>query len=176
MRDEELASGISPEESELDSMLEEILEREEAAEMLQTEDTEQKRKIEADKIAAYDMGTKAMEKLSETKKRKGEKSETPKKKKVNTETMTYLREKTTSEMSLRREELELKKADNELKEKQMEHQVEQQSNVMKVLIDQQQKQHEQNQQMHMMTIQHQQQQTQALLALIEKIFQTRRHL
>lgn len=169
LRDEDLASGISPEETELDSMLEEMLEREEAAEMLQIEDIEQKRRIEADKVAADDMRRKAMEKLSDTKKRKGENGDKPKKKKVTTETLTYLREKTASEMNMRREELELKKADNELKEKQMANQLEQQNNVMKMLMDQQQQQHEQNQKMHMMMMQNQQQQTQALFALIEKI-------
>ena len=145
-----------PEDNELDSMLEEMLEREEAAEMQQNEDDEKKKRVEADKVAADDLRRKAMEKLSDTKK-------------VNTETLKYLREKTASEMNIRKEELELKKADNELKEKKMTIQLEQQTNVMKMLIDQQQQQHQQNQTMHMMMLQQQQQQTQALLAMIEKI-------
>ena len=168
-REEDLASRISPEDNELDSMLEEMLEREEAAEMQQNEDDEKKKRVEADKVAADDLRRKAMEKLSDTKKRKGQDSDKPKKKKVNTETLKYLREKTASEMNIRKEELELKKADNELKEKKMTIQLEQQNNVMKMLIDQQQQQHQQNQTMHMMMLQQQQQQTQALLAMIEKI-------
>ena len=113
-REEEVASGISPEDNELDFLLEEILEKEEAAEMQQNEDDEKKKKVEADKFAADDLRRKAMEKLSETKKRKGEDSNTPKKRrKVNIETLTYLREKTASEMNIRKEELQLKKADND---------------------------------------------------------------
>ena len=42
-KEEDLASGISPKDNELDSMLEEMLEREEAAEMQQNEDDEKKK-------------------------------------------------------------------------------------------------------------------------------------
>ena len=55
-KEEDLASGISPEDNELDSMLEEMLEKEEAAEMQQNEDDEKKKKkVEADKVAADDL-------------------------------------------------------------------------------------------------------------------------
>ena len=43
-------------------------------------------------------------------------------------------------MNIRREELELKKADNQLKDKLMATQLEQQNNVMKILVEQQQQQ------------------------------------
>ena len=68
MREEKQASGISPERSELDALLEEIIEREEGAENVQASDEKRKKKVEEDKIAADDMRRKAMEKLSETKK------------------------------------------------------------------------------------------------------------
>ena len=68
MREEKQASGISPERSELDALLEEIVEREEGAENVQAADEKRKKKVEEDKIAADDMRRKAMEKLSETKK------------------------------------------------------------------------------------------------------------
>ena len=166
-REELSASGISPEETELDSMMEEIVEREESSEIiLQHEKEEKMQKLEEDRIAADDMRRKAMETLSETKKRKGKDGDKlKKKKKCTSETLTYLREKSASEINVRREEIELKKADNELKATQLE----QQNNMMKVLVEQQQQQQQQNQAMHVMMLQQQQQQTQALLALIEKI-------
>ena len=68
MREEKQASGISSERSELDALLEEIVEREEGAENVQASDEKRKKKVEEDKIAADDMRRKAMEKLSETKK------------------------------------------------------------------------------------------------------------
>ncbi len=87
----------------------EIVERGELSEnILQHEKEEKMQKLEEDRIAADDMRRKAMETLSETKKRKGEDGDKPKKKKKCTsETLTYLREKSASEINVRREEIEL---------------------------------------------------------------------
>ena len=65
-KEEDLASGISPDENELDSVLEEVLEREEPAEMQQNKDDEKMKKVEADKVEADDLRKEAMEKLPET--------------------------------------------------------------------------------------------------------------
>ena len=91
-REELPASGINPEETELDLMLAEIVEREESSEIiLQYEKEEKMKNIEEDRIAADDMRRKAMETLSETKKRKGEDGDKPtkKKKKCTSETLAY---------------------------------------------------------------------------------------
>lgn len=70
MRQEERASGISPETSELDTLLEEILERTElAAEENQGEKEQARKKVEKEKEQAQDVRLKAMERLAETKKR-----------------------------------------------------------------------------------------------------------
>ena len=63
------ASGTSPEQSMLDLMLEEIVEREELSEAEKENDNENRKKMEADRLAANDVRRKAMETLSETQKR-----------------------------------------------------------------------------------------------------------
>ena len=63
------ASGTSPEQSKLDLMLEEIVEREELSEAEKENDNENRKKMEADRLAANDVRRKAMETLSETQKR-----------------------------------------------------------------------------------------------------------
>lgn len=63
------ASGISPKKSELAFLLEELREREEMAE---EEQFQQRKQSHKDQEKAKDIGSKAMEKLSQTKKRKSE--------------------------------------------------------------------------------------------------------
>ena len=71
-REERAASGISPETSELDDLLEEIDAREEANDVIAAQaSAEEKVKVEADKVAAAEMRKRAMENLLETKKTKG---------------------------------------------------------------------------------------------------------
>ena len=67
IKDEEKASGINPQPTELDQALEEILETEEVAENEQDVDGgKRKEKEEADKHKAENMRRIAMEKLGET--------------------------------------------------------------------------------------------------------------
>ena len=97
MQDELKASGISPEQSEMDSMLEELISLEDSSEDdRQNEDEEKKQKTEDDRAKAIDMRKKAMEKLSDTKKRKEEVKEGEPQKKCRRssgDTIAYLREK-----------------------------------------------------------------------------------
>ena len=68
--DERRASGISPELTELDTLLEEISEKEEASETLAADMGErEKRRLEEDQMAGQEMRKRAMETLSETQKR-----------------------------------------------------------------------------------------------------------
>ena len=170
------ASGTSQERSELDVMLEEIVEREEISEAERENDNENRKKMEADRLAGDDVRRKAMETLSETQKRIAEEGQENLKKKTRRSgdgTVAYLREKAEMEMNLREEEMDLRKAEidleNDRKQHKMEQQgkiLEQQANVMKAMIDQQQ---QQMQAMHMMMLHQQQQQNQALMALLEKL-------
>lgn len=67
MSNEKKASGISPEkQSELDSLLEDLIERENIAE---EEINENQRKVDEEKIKVTEVGQQAMEKLAETKRR-----------------------------------------------------------------------------------------------------------
>ncbi|XP_028395802.1 UPF0746 protein DDB_G0281095-like [Dendronephthya gigantea] len=180
MRDELNASGISPEQTEIDILLEEIVERE-AAQVAEKEniDNENNRRMEAEKVAADDIRRKAMETLAQTNKRKAEESnETPKKKRRSSgsETIAYLQEKTEIEMELRKEEMEIKRAEVELEKNKMEQQMkqqatlfEQQGNMMQAMMEQQQQQQQQMQALQMLVLQQQQQQSQALIALLDKL-------
>ena len=179
VREELNASGTSPEQSELDVMLEEIVEREELCEAEKENDNENRKKMEADRLAADDVRRKAMETLSETQNRIAEEGQKNLKKKTRRSgdgTVAYLREKAEMEMNLRKEEMDLRKAEidleNDRKQHKMEQQgkiFEQQANMMKAMIDQQQQQQQQRQAMHMMMLHQQQQQNQALMALLEKL-------
>jgi hypothetical protein len=71
MVDEEKASGISPEVSELDVLLEEITEKGKVAEE-ENEGTSNKKKVQLEKGKAEDMRIKAMERIGETSKRKND--------------------------------------------------------------------------------------------------------
>ena len=101
MRSEERASGIDPEMTEIDIMLEEICEKEEIAEQ---EDETKKKKAKAEKESAEKMRLKAMKKLSESQKRKDSNEESQPKKSRNSigDAVSYLQEKSMQEIALRR--------------------------------------------------------------------------
>lgn len=179
IRDELNASGISPEQTEIDQLLEEIVEKEAAQEAEKENiDNENNRRVELERMAADDIRRKAMETQAQTQKRKAEESnKTPKKKRRSngSDAIAYLQEKTEIEMKLRQEEMELKRAEVEFEKSKQEQQVkqqvalfEQQGNMMKVMIEQQQQQ-QQMQAMQMLMLQQQQQQSQALIALLDKL-------
>ena len=101
MASEQKASGISPEMSELDILLEEHPGVEDQSEEKRLSESEEKnKKTEQDRAKAVDMRKKAMENLSETTRRKSQEENQPKKK---------ARRRNDAEFALRREELELKR-------------------------------------------------------------------
>ena len=109
---EKKESGIVPGLSELDVLLQELIELDLSEEDRNNENQE-KNKNEEDRVKALDIRKTPMEKLSETKTRKvndGE-EEVPKKKSRPSVagTIAYLKEKTDMEFHLRQHELELKK-------------------------------------------------------------------
>ena len=63
---ERRASGISPELTELDTLLEEINEKEEASETLAADVEMEKRRLEEDQMAGEEIRKRAMETLSQT--------------------------------------------------------------------------------------------------------------
>ena len=111
MKAKEKASGIDTEMTELEVLLEEIVEKEEEFDKDQSEN---KAKEEQSKAEANDMRLKPMESLRESKKRRPEEHEKqlPKKKR-GSEALDYLREKMDGDKYLRERELEIKVKDQE---------------------------------------------------------------
>ncbi|XP_068674873.1 uncharacterized protein [Montipora foliosa] len=76
LRDEEKASGIHVEISELDSLLEEILEREKDGKAkIESQDLDKNRKAEKEKATAEEVRKQAMERMADTKKRENDESD-----------------------------------------------------------------------------------------------------
>ena len=174
--EEEGASGMDCEESELDQALEEITDKEKAAEAGRKENcgTQQ----ENEKLAAEEQRKKAMERLGETQKRKGGVDEKVKKsRKSGPETLQYLREKMENEKELRKQEIEQKAKDHEVKLNYQKLMADQQSmpqqqhqDMLRLFQAQQQKQEQQIQSYQMTFLQQQQQQSQILMSLLDKVF------
>lgn len=154
-REEGNASGISPEISELDVLMEEILLRAKEHELqIEKQNEEKQQKEENEKEAAEDIRQKALETFSETKKRKGDET-TPQKRQRSTgsETVQFLKEKMGSDLEMRKEELEQKKKENEVMALQQTQVRDQQKNMMEMM---------------QIFMQSQQAQTQVLCSLLDK--------
>ena len=106
-RSEKNASGISPEKTELDQIMEDYLEQKEDQERESERVSEESRdKVAKDKTTAKDMRNKAMERLSETKKRAGSDLSKKKRKHNGNDTLEYLREASDRERELKKQELQ----------------------------------------------------------------------
>ena len=140
---EERASGIDPEHTELDDLLEEIYERKKESEINHNQQSAEKtKKIEEEKEAAEDIRQRSVERLSETRKREahnnpaGCSSSNDEKKRRSSggDTIAYLREKSEKDFQLRESELELRRKELELN-KAREGLLVQQSQAMMMLIN-----------------------------------------
>lgn len=145
-RDEERASGISVEVSEQDVLLEEILEKEQAAEV--ELDVAKGKKVD-DKNKAEEMRRKAMERMSKRKVddteegsegTSGASGSKRSRRRSGSDTIEYLKEKGEMERELKEKELEIRKTE-----------AENQKDMMTMLLQQQQ------------------QQTQAMMAMIQQL-------
>ena len=156
VRAEERATGIAPDEpSELDNLLEQIISLEES--------TESDDKAKADKAKAEDVRMKAMEKLSQTKKRElaeGGDSKRKRQRRSGGDAMALLTERAERNYEIREKELGLKREKQEMERKQLEVTAQQklqlkqqQADMMKLMQQQQQYQQQQ-----MLLMQEQQQQ------------------
>ena len=112
IKDEEKAGGISPEVSELDRLLEEIIEEESLVDSSR-EGESIIRKNEQNRKAAEDMRKTAMERMGETRKRSTESEggdiSVKRKQRGGSDAVDYLRERAKKEIKIREEELALKK-------------------------------------------------------------------
>ncbi|XP_044171706.1 UPF0746 protein DDB_G0281095-like [Acropora millepora] len=172
MKREAKASGISPSFSELDQLIEECIEVEKLEQDLRQKDGDSaSSKTEKERENALEMRRIAMETFGESKKRKKEEEEenstiSKKKKSRNSgnDTIEYLREKNTKEMSIREKELQMKEKQQELEKQRYE--------SMMHLIQQQQQQQLQQQQQQQQQQQFQvmmKQQSQLLMNMLQQV-------
>ena len=156
---EERASGINPEYSELDDLLNDINERKHEGEIRENQNSEEKnKKVDKERAEAEQVRRMSMERLSETKKRLSTSASTdelevspPTKRPRSSggDTIMYLREKSEKDFALREEELRLKRAELEAAKERDSH-LQQQSALM---------------------LQQCQQQSAAMMLLVQKVVQ-----
>lgn len=178
--DEEKASGISPEDTELDQLMNEIVDLFEESDQVEKE---KKKKLEDDAEDINEVRRASLELFRETKERKsGESSCIKQTRTSGASAISFIREKVAiegeqkkSELQLKREEMELrkeeKKLEMELKEKEIEMRKKEHEERVKQQEEAIRLQEQTLQQMHSMNmamLQQQQQQTQVLLTLLQK--------
>lgn len=157
------ATGISPEISELDTLLEEIISR---MKDVSFEDGN-KKKEQDEKRLGEDIRLQALETFAETRSRKPEDDTKPCKKRQRTsgsETVSFLRERMANEEAIRERELKLKKMKLENQKTLQESVNQNQNNMMAMMNNSMQ----QLQQITAGFMQAQSAQTQALYSLLEK--------
>ena len=114
------ASGISPEITELDEALQDIIESIEGAhEELAKGEERKERNAEQEKETAENVRKRSMERLAETRDRESPESAKKRKKNSLGDMVEYLREKNERELKIKREELELKKREMALKKRKL---------------------------------------------------------
>ena len=142
LKREEKESGIETNMTEVEMALEELIEKEDAAESEQRVVENQKKvKDSQDRENAESVRKKAMERLGQTQKRKadeGESEGTKKKKRSSgSDTLNFLREKNEQAQEMHKQELELKRQKLVVESKKQE-------NFMQMMLNQQQQQQRQN--------------------------------
>ncbi|PFX13781.1 hypothetical protein AWC38_SpisGene22109 [Stylophora pistillata] len=123
IKNEEKASSISPTRSEVEEALEYLIEKEDAFDEIHKNNMNRKDDV-AEREKAEELRNVAMESLGTTKRRKEDEKENsldckqPKRRRsAGSETMAYLRKKSKKERQGRAEEIELRKAQLELEQK-----------------------------------------------------------
>jgi len=124
--EEERASGISPESTELDMAMEEIVEKsKEAKEGLDRKNEKKNTAVDAERETAENVRKRSMERWSETSKRENlARAKKRQKMNANSEAVEYLREKSAKECELKEKELELKEKKLLMMEKEQQHKFE----------------------------------------------------
>ena len=132
-------SGTNPAKTELDEDIEQIIAIEESAdEQHDLEDGEKKVKMEGDRLKAEEIRRTAMETMGKTQKRKSEEGQIKAKKwrRSASETVEFLKIKAEQDMDVKRQELDIRKQEQE----QMVEAQNQQRDMFKQMIKQQQEQ------------------------------------
>ena len=167
LKNEEKESGIETDMTEVEMALEELIEKEDAAETEQrVADNQKKMKDSQDRENAENIRKKAMERLGQTQKRKseGDENEVKKRKKRSSgsDTLNFLREKNEQVQEMQKQELEVKRQQLEVESKK-------QDNFMQMMLNQQQQQQKQMQDFQAMMGIQAKQQNDLMLALVSKL-------
>ena len=164
VREEERASGISPQNSDLDDAVGDIIERFEAKdEEDRTEDSAKKGKVEAEAAKAVEMRKAALKTFSQSKKRKGEQVVKKSKRATGSETVAYLKEKSELNADLKKEELLLRQRELDERKAQQDSFLAQQESFTKMLTQSMANQQKQQEQL----MQQMQLQNSALISLLQ---------
>ena len=136
IREEERASGIDCEETQLDAALEEITEKERAADLERNDKAGVVNKEnESEKESAEEVREQAMERLGKTQKINADsgKGKSSKYRKRSSDAVEYLKEKFQKEKELRKEEIELKRNEQQMMFYQQSQMQKQQLEMMKMM-------------------------------------------
>ena len=168
LKREEKESGIETDMTEVEMALEELIEKEDAAETEQRVDENQKKvKDSQDRENAESVRKKAMERLGQTQKRKADEGESEgrkkKKRSSGSDTLNFLREKNEQVQEMQKHSLTL---ELELKRQQLEVESKKQENFMQMMLNQQQQQQRQLQNFQAMMSVQTKQQNDLMLALV----------
>ena len=141
MKGQESASGSNTEETELDQLLQNILEEVDvAAESYDKENAETQEQIVKDCQNAEEVRRRALENLGQTQKRKKDDDEDSpgrKKRDSGSETLVYLKEKAERDFELKRERMKVKQQEMEIQKEQQVKVVESQQKMMEQIQAQQ---------------------------------------
>ena len=159
--EEEKASGISPEPTELDRLMEDIVTLFEEADK---SEAEKKRKLEEEAAEIQEIRRVSLETFKETKERNPDEKPKKKQRASGADAIAFIKEKIRQEGIQKENELELKKQEMELKKDEMELE----RRLRQEELEMRRKEFEERNNMNMALLQQQQQQTNALLTLLQK--------
>ena len=168
LRMEERASGIEVEQTELERLIDEILEREKDAKReLDSKDREKKSKADKEKATAEQVRKQAMERMAKRSDDQENKQKKPKIRRSTGDAIEYLRERSENDREHKKEELEVRKREIEVQAEKQDQAQKQQQAMFSALMAQIQQQQQQQQNVQVMLVAQQQQQTKLLMAFME---------
>ncbi|XP_015761145.1 PREDICTED: UPF0746 protein DDB_G0281095-like [Acropora digitifera] len=165
LKEEEKASGIETDMTELEAALEDLIEREDQSDAQHKENQEENIKKKEDRDVAKDMRKKSLQRIGETQKRKRQHiqlNQVKYKRGSTIDAVAFLRERTEAMAAARKEEMTMQVQQQESSSKRH-------KKFLELMKQQQQQQHQQMHSMQAMLLQQQQQQSQLMMALLSKL-------
>lgn len=168
LREEERASDIDVEQTDLDTLLEEILEREKEAKLkLESQDVEKKNKGEKEKAAAEEIRKQALQRMAKRNSEDGVRQKPAKVRRSTADAIDYLKMRSEKEVEYKKEELEVRKKELQMAAEKQEQANKDQQTMLAAMMTQMQQQQQQQQALQAMLLAQQENQSKILMALIE---------